>query len=174
MKSYSVESGLITASGGRANQIIDLFDHAPMVEATIAPTNEPLTIDELRQMDGEPVWIERIGCRIPYNSNYASNLARYVFSRAQLEDDRVNDDLDSAVAEAMRIMAENGDTSAAGTGNMLDEILVYAFLEEKLKAPKLMSRMELHTELARFRSREAGIIRHGLWYLSWVSMRLEP
>ena len=85
------------------------------------------------------------------------NLARYVFSRAQLENYRVNDDLDSAVSEAMRVMAENGDSSAEGTGNMLDEILVYAFLEEKLKAPKLMSRVELYTELARFRSECKGI-----------------
>ena len=63
------------------------------------------------------------------------NLARYVFSRAQLENYRVNDDLDTAVSEAMRIMAENGDASAEGTGNVLDEVLIYAFLEEKLKAP---------------------------------------
>ena len=85
------------------------------------------------------------------------NLARYVFSRAQLENYRINDDLDSAVSEAMRIMAENGNSSAEGTGNMLDEILVYAFLEEKLKAPKLMSRVELYTELAQFRSECKGI-----------------
>lgn len=31
------------------------------------------------------------------------NLARYVFSRAQLENYRVNDDLDTAVSEAMRM-----------------------------------------------------------------------
>lgn len=85
------------------------------------------------------------------------NLARYVFSRAQLEDYRVNEDLDGAVDEAMRIMAENGDASAEGTGNMLDEILIYAFLEEKLKAPKLMSRVELYTGLAQFRSECKGI-----------------
>lgn len=85
------------------------------------------------------------------------NLARYVFSRAQLENYRINDDLDSAVSEAMRIMAENGGSSAEGTGNMLDEILVYAFLEEKLKAPKLMSRVELYTEMAQFRSECKGI-----------------
>lgn len=85
------------------------------------------------------------------------NLARYVFSRAQLENFRVNDDLDSAVSEAMRIMAENGDSSAEGTGNILDEILIYAFLEEKLKAPKLMSRVELYTELAKFHSECKGI-----------------
>lgn len=85
------------------------------------------------------------------------NLARYVFSRAQLENYRVNEDLDSAISEAMRIMAENGDASAEGTGNMLDEILIYAFLEEKLKAPKLMSRVELYTELAKFHSECKGI-----------------
>lgn len=85
------------------------------------------------------------------------NLARYVFSRAQLENYRVNEDLDTAVSEAMRIMAENGDASAEGTGNMLDEVLVYAFLEEKLKAPKLMSRVELYTELAKFHSECKGI-----------------
>ena len=85
------------------------------------------------------------------------NLARYVFSRAQLENYRVNDDLDTAVSEAMRIMAENGDASAEGTGNVLDEVLIYAFLEEKLKAPKLMSRVELYTELAKFHSECKGI-----------------
>lgn len=85
------------------------------------------------------------------------NLARYVFSRAQMENFRVNDDLDTAVSEAMRVMAENGDSLAEGSGNMLDEVLVYAFLEEKLKAPKLMSRVELYTELAKFRSECKGI-----------------
>lgn len=85
------------------------------------------------------------------------NLARYVFSRAQLENYRVNEDLDSAVSEAMRIMEENSDSSVEGTGNMLDEILVYAFLEEKLKASKLMSRVELYTELAKFHSGCKGI-----------------
>lgn len=27
---------------------------------TLTPPNEPLTLDELRQMDGEPVWVETI------------------------------------------------------------------------------------------------------------------
>jgi len=41
----------------RANQIIDAFDSAPEVEAEPLPTNDPLTLEELRGMDGEPVWI---------------------------------------------------------------------------------------------------------------------
>lgn len=42
----------------RANQVIDLFDHAPAVEATTAAqTDDPLTVDNLLEMDGEPVWV---------------------------------------------------------------------------------------------------------------------
>ena len=41
----------------RANQIIDLFDAAPVAESE---SNEPLTLDELREMDGEPVWIVNV------------------------------------------------------------------------------------------------------------------
>lgn len=36
----------------RANEIIDLFDNAPEFN----PPNEPLTLEQLREMDGEPVW----------------------------------------------------------------------------------------------------------------------
>ncbi len=30
------------------------------------PPNEPLTLDELRQMDGEPVWTEKFGWQVCY------------------------------------------------------------------------------------------------------------
>lgn len=40
----------------RANEIIDLFDNAPEFN----PPNEPLTPDQLREMDGEPVWFDTI------------------------------------------------------------------------------------------------------------------
>ena len=40
----------------RANQIIDAFDRAPAVEAVVLPPNGPLTVEELQEMDGEPVW----------------------------------------------------------------------------------------------------------------------
>ncbi len=33
-----------------------LVDHLP----TLTPQNEPLTIEQLREMDGEPVWVESI------------------------------------------------------------------------------------------------------------------
>lgn len=42
----------------RANLIIDKFDSAPEVEAEPLPSDKPLTLEELREMDGIPVWIE--------------------------------------------------------------------------------------------------------------------
>lgn len=53
---YNLLSG--DSSNDRANQVIDLFDAAPAVEAEPAPSNTPLTLEQLREMDGEPVWIE--------------------------------------------------------------------------------------------------------------------
>ncbi len=46
----------------RANQIIDAFDSAPEVEAEPLPPNDPLTLDELRKMGGEPVWCLEMRC----------------------------------------------------------------------------------------------------------------
>lgn len=81
------------------------------------------------------------------------NLSRYVFSRAKLEDYRQNEELDVAVAQALRVLSE----SEEGAGDVLDEMLIYTFLEEKLNAPKLMSHVELHTDIAGFKSECKGI-----------------
>ena len=45
------------SSKDRANQVIDLFDAAPAVKAEPSPSNDPLTLEQLREMDGEPVWV---------------------------------------------------------------------------------------------------------------------
>ena len=37
--------------------VLDLIEKAP----TLTQPNEPLTLDELREMDGEPVWVEEVG-----------------------------------------------------------------------------------------------------------------
>lgn len=44
------------SSNDRANQVIDLFDAAPTVEAEPAPSSEPLAIEELKKMAGKPVY----------------------------------------------------------------------------------------------------------------------
>jgi len=76
------------------------------------------------------------------------NLARYAFSRSQMEDFKKNDEIEAAIDQAKQIMLANGGIE----GNLLDEMLLYVFLEDKLDAPKLMSRVELKTDLAQYRS----------------------
>ena len=71
------------------------------------------------------------------------NVGRYVFSRAKLEQFKINDDLESIGLEAMAVMQKNGRPGQQNTGNSLGEILLYAFLEQILDAPKIMSKVEL-------------------------------
>ena len=80
------------------------------------------------------------------------NLSRYVFSRAMLEKFRQDDDLDAAIERAIQTMRENGDADDKGIGNELGEMLIYAFLEGKLSAPKLLSRVEIATDLTKYKS----------------------
>ena len=40
----------------QAAQIIDMLISALEGDPTLTPPNEPLTLEELREMDGEPVW----------------------------------------------------------------------------------------------------------------------
>ena len=80
------------------------------------------------------------------------NISRYVFSRAKLEQFRQDDDLDAAIERALQLMRENGSPNEKGKGNELGEMLVYAFLEGKLNAYKLMSRVELSTDLSQYKS----------------------
>ena len=54
------------SSNDRANQVIDLFDAAPAVEAEPAPSNTPLTLEQLREMDGEPVWVVELNGYPPH------------------------------------------------------------------------------------------------------------
>lgn len=80
------------------------------------------------------------------------NIGRYVFSRAKLEQFRQDDDLDAAIERALQTMRENGAVDEKGSGNELGEMMVYAFLEGMLKAGKLMSRVELATDLSQYKS----------------------
>lgn len=85
------------------------------------------------------------------------NIGRYVFSRAKLEQFRTNGDLESIGLEAMTIMANNGVPGQKATGNALGEILLYAFLEQILDAPKIMSKVELVTTTNTHSSKCDGI-----------------
>ena len=82
------------------------------------------------------------------------NIGRYVFSRAKQEQYRKAGNLDAVMQQALRIMRKRGAT--VGTGNELGEIMIYA-LEEKLKAYKLLSKIELSTDAAQYMSEADGI-----------------
>lgn len=43
-----------------ASWLLDQVLHDIQAMPTLTPPNEPLTSDELRQMDGEPVWVEEV------------------------------------------------------------------------------------------------------------------
>lgn len=57
----------------RANQIIDAFDLAPEVEIETPPPNDPLTPEQLREMDSEPVKVIR--CKDCKNLHFKDFLA---------------------------------------------------------------------------------------------------
>lgn len=73
------------------------------------------------------------------------NIGRYVFSRATIEQFIADGDADAIGLKAIELLrsAENPDDK--GAGGELGEILLYLFLEQKLNAPKLLSKVELKT-----------------------------
>lgn len=85
------------------------------------------------------------------------NIGDYVFSCAKIEHFKVNGDAYAIVSQALRVLRKNGGADIKGTGSELGELLLYSFLEEKLKAPKLMSRVELSTDAKQYASSCDGI-----------------
>lgn len=85
------------------------------------------------------------------------NIGDYVFSRAKIEHFKVTGDAFAIVSQALRVLQKNGGADIKGTGSELGELLLYSFLEEKLKAPKLMSRVELSTDAKQYASSCDGI-----------------
>lgn len=51
--------------------VIDGFINVVKTEPTLTPPNEALTLDQLREMDGEPVWIVDIGDRKWFGPGWA-------------------------------------------------------------------------------------------------------
>lgn len=85
------------------------------------------------------------------------NIGEYVFSRAKIERFNLNGDAHAVAAQALRLINKSGSADAKGTGTELGEMLLYSFLEEKLEAPKLMSRVELSTDAKQYNSTCDGI-----------------
>lgn len=71
------------------------------------------------------------------------NIGNYVYSRTRIAKFKEEDDEASINLEAMQLVNEQRKKAPEQFGNMLGEILLYAFFEEKLGAPKIFSKIEL-------------------------------
>lgn len=85
------------------------------------------------------------------------NIGRYVFSRAKQENFRSAGNLDSVTQQALRVMRKSTKARNISAGETLGEIMVYAVMEEKLNAHKLLSKIELGTDAAQYASEADGI-----------------
>lgn len=88
----------------------DIFTEVPCPDNLGLSKPGQLRLFHLRILDGEfyhadlEKWLYR-------------NLSRYVFSRARLEQFKKDDDLETAVAQAMQTMKHNGAIDIKGIGN---------------------------------------------------------
>lgn len=73
------------------------------------------------------------------------NIGRYVFSRAEIEKFKLNDEEEAIGLKAQELLRTAKNPKDSGAGGELGEILLYLFLEQKLNAPKLLSKIELKT-----------------------------
>lgn len=73
------------------------------------------------------------------------NIGRYVFSRASIEQFKTEGDAEAIGLKAMELLRKADNPDDYGAGGELGEILLYLFLENKLNAPKLLSKVELKT-----------------------------
>lgn len=74
-----------------------------------------------------------------------NNIGRYVFSRAAIERFHTDDEAEAISAKALELLRTASNPKDKGAGGELGEILLYLFLEQKLGAPKLLSKIELKT-----------------------------
>ena len=71
------------------------------------------------------------------------NIGRYVFSRAKMEQFHLEDDLETVGAKAIGLVKKACNMDQDWIGEELGDIMLYAFLEQILSAPKLFSKIEL-------------------------------
>lgn len=73
------------------------------------------------------------------------NIGSYVFSRASIENFYLEGEEQAIGLRAIELLRTASNPNDLGAGGELGEILLYLFLEQKLNAPKLLSKVELKT-----------------------------
>lgn len=71
------------------------------------------------------------------------NIGYYVLSRTEMQALRDKNKEQAACLRAIRAMNQHGIPGQKGTGNDLGEVMVYAFLEDVLGAPKILTKAEI-------------------------------
>ena len=87
------------------------------------------------------------------NEYLFDSVGMYVYSRTQMKAFEDKKKIRSMGAKALRLMKANGKPDEKGTGNELGEMLLFAFLEDGLHAPKLLSKVEISTTASQFGSK---------------------
>lgn len=84
------------------------------------------------------------------------NIGRYVYSRAEIEKFKVDGDVELIAYNAFQKLNKHGDANQL-KDNGLGDMMLYAFLEQVLEAPKIMSKIELNTTASHLGSKSDGI-----------------
>ena len=87
------------------------------------------------------------------NEYLFDSVGMYVYSRTKMKEFEDKKKVRSMGAKALRLMKANGKPDEKGTGNELGEMLLFAFLEDGLHAPKLLSKVEISTTASPFGSK---------------------
>lgn len=148
---------------------VDLFDSK---KNTIRIVTEPVIKTQqlqctLNRDDFDQIFIESDGAGQLNNPNYSQvrlfyldiennefaydslndflvdNIGYYVLSRTEMQALRDRHKEQAACLRAIRAMNQHGIPGEKGTGNDLGEVMVYAFLEDVLGAPKILTKAEI-------------------------------
>ena len=82
-------------------------------------------------------------CYESLHSYLEKNIGNYVFSRLRIEQFKEEDAIETISLKAIDYLRKADNPKDKGAGGELGEILLYLFLEQVLKAPKLLSKVEL-------------------------------
>lgn len=88
------------------------------------------------------------------------NLSQYVFNRQVLSKAKTMYEMQNLYKDACKKLRTINATNDPGAGGELGEILLYLFLEGDLRAPKLLSKMELKTSRNQYINGADGIHLH--------------
>lgn len=85
-----------------------------------------------------------------------SNIGRYVYSRVDIEKFKVDGDVELIAYNALQKLHKHGNINQFKDDG-LGDMMLYAFLEQVLEAPKIMSKVELNTTAGYYGSKSDGI-----------------